>query len=64
MIVDDEGVAKKNYLQVTDEHFDQAVAPSSALQNAVQHVAFPTRGPRQWLDNGRYASLAVSQLTG
>lgn len=32
-------VAAKHYLQVTDEHFAQAITATSALQNPVQHTA-------------------------
>ena len=39
-----QAVAAKHYLQVTDEHFEQAAAPFKAVQNPVQHSAARVRG--------------------
>ena len=43
-----EAVAKKHYLQVTDEHFRRAATtPESALQNPMQQAAEPARNESQ-----------------
>jgi len=40
-------VAAKHYLQVTDEHFEQAAAVAEAVQNPVQHPAVSARTESQ-----------------